>query len=61
MTLLLRVGNLCAIHREGGQPINNDDEQSHSRTQITVAGKKHRVGIARLVGFAWGEESVDAL
>ena len=60
MALLLRVGNLGAIHREGGQPINNGDEQSHFRTQITVADTKHRVGIApRLVGFTWGEESAD--
>ena len=61
MTRLLRVGNFGAIHREGGQVISNDNEQSHSRTQITVAGKKYRIEIARLMGFAWGEKSVDAL
>jgi len=63
MTRLLRVGNLGAIHNlSNGQPISNDDNQSHSRTQITLAdGMKYRVEIARLVGFAWGQEFVDAL
>ena len=63
MTLLSRVGDLGAIHNlRNGQPISNDEDQSHSRTQITVAdGTMYRVEIARLVGFAWGEEFANSL
>ena len=63
MTRVLRVGNLGAIHNlSNGQPISNDDDQVHSRTQITLAdGTKHRVEIARLVNFAWGRPFVNSL